>query len=81
VHGGRYQKAVGDWIKAHVAGLGSKPTAFVSACLGVVQHDPKVDAELEAIVHRFIDPLGWQPTIVKPVAGALPYTKYNFLMR
>jgi menaquinone-dependent protoporphyrinogen oxidase len=53
----------------------------VSACLGILQRDPKVTAELDAIVHRFLDPIGWQPTIIKPVAGALLYTKYNIFMR
>ena len=62
VHGGRYQKPVARWIRAHAAELQQKPAAFVSSSLGVLQHDPKVDAELDAIVHRFIDPLGWQPT-------------------
>jgi menaquinone-dependent protoporphyrinogen oxidase len=81
VHAGSYQKAVARWVRAHVAELRSKPTAFVSACLGVLQHDPKVDAELDAIVHRFLDPLGWQPAVIKPVAGALLYTKYNLLVR
>jgi menaquinone-dependent protoporphyrinogen oxidase len=81
VHGGRYQNAVGHWIRAHAAELRQKPSAFVSACLGVLQHDPKVDAELDGIIHRFIDPLGWQPTVIKSVAGALLYTKYNLLMR
>lgn len=81
VHRGRYQAAVSKWLVEHVAELQSKPTAFVSASLGVLQQDPAVTAELEAIVHRFIDPLGWQPTIVKPVAGALLYTKYNLLTR
>ena len=81
VHAGQYQKPVARWIRAHAAELQQKPSAFVSACLGVLQHDPKVDAELHAIIHRFIDPLGWQPTVIKPVAGALLYTKYNLLMR
>jgi menaquinone-dependent protoporphyrinogen oxidase len=81
VHRGRYQEAVAGWIRAHVAELRSKPAAFVSVSLGVLQHDPKVSAELDAIVHRFIDPLGWQPAVIKPVAGALSYTKYNFLVR
>ena len=81
VHGGRYQKPVARWIRAHAAELQQKPGAFVSSCLGVLQHDPKVDADLDAIVHRFIDPLGWQPTVIKPVAGALEYSKYNPLKR
>lgn len=81
VHRGRYQSAVANWIGAHRDALRAKPTAFVSASLGVLQHDPAVDAELDAIVHRFIDPLGWQPAVIKPVAGALLYTKYNLFTR
>jgi menaquinone-dependent protoporphyrinogen oxidase len=81
LHRGQYQEEVAQWIRAHVVELRSRPSAFVSACLGVLQHDPKVSAELDAIVHRFIDSLGWRPTIIKPVAGALSYTKYNLLTR
>lgn len=81
VHGGRYQQSVELWLRGHIDALRGLPTAFLSVSLGVLQNDPKVRADLDGIVHRFIDPLGWQPTIVKPVAGALLYTKYNFLMR
>lgn len=81
VHRGRYQEAVARWIRAHAVELRSKPTAFVSACLGVLRRDPGVTAELDATVHRFTDPLGWQPTIIKTVAGALPYTKFHLLRR
>lgn len=81
VHAGRYQKSVGQWLRAHRSQLALKRTAFVSVCLGVLQHDAKVDAELDAIIHRFIDPIGWQPSVIKVVAGALPYTRYNFFTR
>lgn len=81
VHQGRYQKPVSQWVRAHVGELQTRPSAFISACLGVLQHDPKVNAELDAIIHRFVDSLGWQPTVIKSVAGALLYTKYNPLMR
>ena len=36
VHRGRYQAAVSKWLVEHVAELQSKPTAFVSASLGVL---------------------------------------------
>ena len=81
VHRGHYQPAVARWIGARAAELAARPTAFVSVSLGVLQHDRKVAAELNAIIHRFIDPLRWRPTVIKPVAGALLYTKYNVLMR
>jgi menaquinone-dependent protoporphyrinogen oxidase len=81
VHGGRYQKPVGEWLRMHAREFGARPTAFLSVCLGVLQKDPKVDAELDAIVHRFIDPIGWRPTVTKLVAGALVYSRYGFFKR
>lgn len=73
VHGGHYQKPVEQWLRTHVWQFGSKPTAFVSVCLGVLQRDPKVDADLNAIIHRFVDPIDWHPTLIKIVAGALSF--------
>ena len=81
VHAGGYQKEVRQWVRRHAAVLAARPTVFVSVCLGVLQHDPKVDRELDAIMQRFFDETGWTPSVRKIVAGALPYTKYNFLKR
>jgi len=81
VHGGQYQKPVEQWLRTRAGQFGPRPSAFVSVCLGVLQHNPKVDADLDAIIHRFIDPIGWRPTVIKVVAGALMYTRYNFFMR
>ena len=81
VHAGRYQRPVEKWVKAHAAALARKPTAFVSVCLGVLQHDPTVQRDLQAIVDRFIAVTGWRPAVVKFVAGALPYTRYGWVRR
>jgi len=81
VHAGRYQRSVEQWVQAHAAALARTPTAFVSVCLGVLQHDPKVQRDLQAIVDRFITVTGWRPAVVKFVAGALPYTRYGWLRR
>ncbi|MBY0493397.1 MAG: protoporphyrinogen oxidase [Cyanobacteria bacterium] len=78
IHAGRYQKAVEQWVRAHTHEFGARPTAFVSVCLAVLQKsDPKVRAELAAIVTGFETTTGWQPPMVKQVAGALLYTRYN----
>jgi menaquinone-dependent protoporphyrinogen oxidase len=81
VHAGGYQKAVRRWVAAHARGLGAMPTGFVSVCLGVLEHNPATDRELTAIKQRFFTATGWQPTVTKIVAGALPYTRYNWLKR
>jgi menaquinone-dependent protoporphyrinogen oxidase len=82
IHGGRFQGAVVDCVRRHAAAISSKPNAFINVCLAVLQkNDPKVTADLAMIVNRFAKDSGWTPAIVKPVAGALLYTRYNFLMR
>jgi menaquinone-dependent protoporphyrinogen oxidase len=81
VHAGGYQRAVRRWVHAEAERLNTKPTAFVSVCLGVLQHEPEVDRELNAILDRFLTATGWRPGITKAIAGALPYSRYNWLKR
>ena len=81
IHGGGYQKPVAKWIRAHLADFGNQPTAFLSVCLAVVSTQEKARDEARTIPRRFVDELGWHPTLIKVVAGALPYTKYNFFTR
>jgi menaquinone-dependent protoporphyrinogen oxidase len=81
VHAGGYQKPVRRWVASCAGALNRKPTAFVSVCLGILQKDPKVQKELAAIAERFTAKSGWKPGVVKPVAGALQYTRYNWFLR
>lgn len=81
VHAGGYQRAVKAWLLKHAAELQSMPTAFISVSLGVLQQEPAVQQELRAIVGRLCAATNWQPALIKHVAGALPYTRYNFLKR
>jgi menaquinone-dependent protoporphyrinogen oxidase len=81
LHTGGYQKPIASWLRAHVSELGGRPTAFVSVCLAVLSKQEKARDEARAIPRRFVDGLGWRPTVIKVVAGALPYTKYNIFTR
>jgi menaquinone-dependent protoporphyrinogen oxidase len=81
VNAGRYQRRVRRWVRANADALNARPTAFVSACLGVLQQDPQVQQEVAAIMTRFLTASGWRPTATTTVAGALLYTRYNPLIR
>lgn len=82
IHAGRYQQEVERWVHAHQKDFGTRPAVFVSVCLAVLQQrDPKVRADLDAIVKRFEATTGWRPPVVKHVAGALLYTRYNIFKR
>src|SRR5690349_18778245 len=79
LHAGGYQRGVRRWVAAHEPTLRTKPTAFVSVCLGVLEHNPNTDRRLSDLLDEFSMKTGWHPTVRKIVAGALPYTKYNWL--
>ena len=81
VHAGKYQRAVTHWVRAHRAVLDTRPAAFISVCLGVLQKDPKVERDLNGILSRFFSETGWHPQVTTIVAGALAYTKYNWFIR
>ena|SRR5688572_612809 len=81
VHAGGYQRSVRRWAREHAHLLNERPTAFVSVCLGVLQREPKVQQELAAILGRFYTATGWRATITRTVAGALPYSRYNWVKR
>lgn len=81
VHGGKYQRQVRRWVRANAVALNARPTAFVSVCLGVLQHEPQVQEEVAATMSRFLTAAGWRPAVTKTVAGALLYTQYNPLLR
>lgn len=78
---GDYQPSVRRWLAANRAALPALPTAFLSVCLGVLERKPEVDRELRAIIDRFTASVGWTPSQVKIVAGALPYTRYGWLTK
>jgi menaquinone-dependent protoporphyrinogen oxidase len=81
LHAGGYQRAVQHWVRRSAPALVGKHTAFVSVCLGVLQHEPAVQRELTSILNKFLAATGWQPTVTRMVAGALPYTRYNWITR
>ena len=81
VHASGYQRTVRRWLRQHAVGFRDTPTAFVSVSLGVLQQEPAVQNQLRTFVQRLCTDTGWQPTLIKHVAGALPYTRYNILKR
>ena len=81
LHAGGYQRAVRRWLRHHAVDLSGRPTAFISVCLGILQQDPKVWADLDTKVDRLLHQTEWEPSVVKIVAGAIPYRRYGWLKR
>jgi menaquinone-dependent protoporphyrinogen oxidase len=81
VHLRSYQRAVRRWVRAHLSALHSRPTAFLSVSLGVLQPEPEVQREVAAILEGFLKRTGWHPTWNRSLAGALPYSRYGWFKR
>jgi menaquinone-dependent protoporphyrinogen oxidase len=90
VHIGRHEPAVIQFVRDHRRDLAAIPVAFLSVLLaqaGVEMADlpaerrAQASAEVQQVLERFFTETGWRPERVKPVAGALLYSKYNFFIR
>jgi menaquinone-dependent protoporphyrinogen oxidase len=90
VHAGAHEREMIRFIKKHRDELERMPTAFISVTLSEAGAE-RVDAppaeharfaaDVNKVIDAFFEQTGWRPNRVKPVAGALLYTKYNFLIR
>ena len=76
-----YLRPVVRFVQSHRTALERLPTLFFSVGLAVLSkvHDGR--AQTMQIVERLVAETGWRPRRVELVAGALPYTRYNFLVR
>jgi menaquinone-dependent protoporphyrinogen oxidase len=90
VHLGKHEREMVTFVKHHRAELERMPTAFLSVSLSEAgaedassppERRATAAAEAKAVIDAFFQETGWHPLRVKPVAGALRYTKYNFLVR
>jgi menaquinone-dependent protoporphyrinogen oxidase len=90
VHRGQHEREMIAFVRRHLEELDRMPAAFLSVSLserGV--EDPaaspearaKAELDVRAVLEAFFDKTGWRPKHVKPVAGALLYTRYGMLKR
>jgi len=82
---GAYLKSVIRFVQAQRAALERIPSAFFSVSLAVAARkgERKTDGRAETlrVVEKFKRATGWSPRRIELIAGALPYSKYNFLIR
>jgi len=90
VHQGRHEREMVKFVKLHRSELEQIPAVFLSVSLSEAGvEDPaasperraQASADVERMIQDFLTETGWHPAKIKAVAGALLYTKYNFLLR
>ena len=84
------EKALVDFVKVHHSALERLPAAFITLARGEVGAERREDAQerharlvddTRKLLDRFFSETGWSPARVHPLAGAVSYTRYHFLVR
>lgn len=78
---GKHMKTVRDFIARERALLAERPAAFVSVSGSAASRIEADRSAAATVAHDFVANLGWQPSVVECVGGAISYPKYNFLVR
>jgi menaquinone-dependent protoporphyrinogen oxidase len=79
LHQGKHQDSLIEFVKAH--GKELHPAAFLSVSLTAVIKDAQHTADAARCMAAFYEQTQWMPDRATPVAGALLYTKYDFMKR
>jgi menaquinone-dependent protoporphyrinogen oxidase len=76
-----YLPPVVRFAREHRPTLNRVSSAFFSVSLAVVSRTHDGRAQTLKLVDKLIEATGWRPSRIELIAGALPYSKYNFLLR
>ena len=81
IHMGNYPKGIKTFVTSHRDWLNKVPSAFFTVCMAIHSEQEKSRKEAIGYGEKFISQTGWQPTLTTTFAGAVKYTKYNFVTR
>ena len=90
VHQQKHEREIRRFVERYVVELARIPTAFLSVSLSQAgAEDTAAPSERRAqaakdaqrMIDAFLAETGWHPSRTLAVAGALVYSKYNFLVR
>jgi menaquinone-dependent protoporphyrinogen oxidase len=90
VHAGQHASEMVSFVKDHIAELERLPAAFLSVTLSeagaerpdaTAQEHSRFATDVQKMLDVFFEKTGWRPKYVRPVAGALLYSKYSMLVR
>ena len=81
LHYNKHQPRLIEFAKRHAATLQRSHAAFLSVSASAARTDEESLAAVRQCISDFIQETGWIPCAWLPVAGAMKYTKYNFILR
>ena len=81
IHAGRYPGNMVRFTAQHLDSFASVPVHFFTVCLAAHANSEDAKKTLKGYSDNFIAATGLKPASIGYVAGALPYTRYNFLIK
>ena len=90
IHMRKHETEMMAFVRDHRPMLETMPAVFISVSLSEAGAEDKnapperraeAAADAEKMIREFLDETGWHPSHIRAVAGALMYSKYNFLIR
>jgi menaquinone-dependent protoporphyrinogen oxidase len=90
VHIGNHEREIVRFVRENREALERIPTAFLSVSMSQAgvgdlgrteEQRDQAAKNVAGVLRTFFQKTGWHPRWTRPVAGALAYTKYNFLVR
>lgn len=76
-----YQRYMRDFVHRHAAALNGMPSGFFAVSGAAGSANPAERAEARRLAEHFCRAAGWQPMMIETIAGAIAYTRYNWLVR
>ena len=81
LHEHLHQKSLQHFVQANAGWLNAIPTLFLSVSLEAAMPDAVDRRQAQHHLQCFLDATGLKPLRAEPVAGALRYTRYDWLRR
>ena len=90
VHVGHHEREMIDFVTRHRAELERLGAVFLSVTLSEAgaedvrapkERRTQAAADAQRMIDVFVEETGWRPAHALPVAGALAYSRYNFIVR
>ena len=91
LHLGKYEPEMAKFVKRHLTELQQIPGVFLSVSLAARTAEEgrnapsamraQAEADVKRTIDNFLSETGWHPSHIAAAAGALPYSKYNFVTR
>ncbi|WP_375323684.1 flavodoxin domain-containing protein [Flagellimonas sp. GZD32] len=81
IHLNKYKSSIKTYIKENVATLNQKSTGFFSVSLAMASSNIEEHEEVKGITKSFLTKTNWNPDHIYYMAGALKFTKYDYLKK